>query len=202
MQRLQRVRSRHGPGILPLLVLLLVGLSGGAAGLAGQTMDVPVETQVPLFLKLLGFDRNLHPQVGGELTVGIVYQGGNRESLVAKELALTLMRDSSIKVDGRSLHIVLIDLDQREIGEALTAHAIAVIYVAPLRAVDVRTIARASRAALVRSFTGVTRYVDQGLAIGVGLRGDLPQIIINLPAARLEGADYPAQLLKLARVVQ
>ena len=43
--------------------------------------------------------------------------------------------------------------------------------------------------------------MENGLAVGVGLRGKKPEILINLEAARAEGADFNAQLLRLARIV-
>ena len=45
------------------------------------------------------------------------------------------------------------------------------------------------------------RYVEGGLAIGVDMKGDRPEIVINLAASRAEGAELNAHLLKLARVV-
>lgn len=39
-------------------------------------------------------------------------------------------------------------------------------------------------------------------SVGIDLTGDRPDIVINLPAAKAEGADFDAQLLKLARVIQ
>ena len=193
---------RWGVGATVIAALLLLGPPGGPATLAGQTMEVPVETQIPLFLKLLSFDRNLHSRGDSVLLIGVVYQSGNRESQVARDAVDGIVHSSPTRVEGLPFRSIDIDLDHESLDVFLRAHSIAVIYVAPLRAVDVRGIAQATRQAQVRSFTGVTRYVDLGLAVGVGLRGDLPQIIINLPAARLEGADFPAQLLRLARVLQ
>jgi hypothetical protein len=47
----------------------------------------------------------------------------------------------------------------------------------------------------------VPRYVETGLAIGVDMKGERPEIVINLAASRAEGADLTAHLLKLARLV-
>jgi hypothetical protein len=192
----------HGIGATVLTMLLALGLSTGPVSLAAQTMEVPVETQIPLFLKLLSFDRNLASRRDSVLLIGVVFQGGNRESQLVREATEDIVRSSLTRLAGVPVQSIAIDLDHESLDVFLRAHRVAVIYVAPLRAVDVRDLARVSRQAQVRSYTGVTRYVNLGLAVGVGLRGDLPQIIINLPAARLEGADFPAQLLRLARVLQ
>lgn len=47
----------------------------------------------------------------------------------------------------------------------------------------------ASRLAGVSSVTGVPRYVESGLVVGLELKGGRPEIVVNLPAPRTEGAD-------------
>ena len=76
-----------------------------------------------------------------------------------------------------------------------------VLYVSPLRAVHVEDVTAVTRAAQITTFTGVPRYVETGMAIGVDLKREHPEIVINLAASRAEGADLAAHLLKLARVV-
>jgi hypothetical protein len=71
-----------------------------------------------------------------------------------------------------------------------------------LRAFDLRIVTSISRQAGVRTVTGVPRYVEGGLGIGIDLKGERPEIVVNLAASRAEGADLDAQLLKLARIVR
>lgn len=76
-----------------------------------------------------------------------------------------------------------------------------VVYVTPLRSVDVAEIARISRSRGLRTVTGVPEYVEEGIAVGIGERKARPLIIINLRGARAEGSDFSSQLLNLARIV-
>jgi hypothetical protein len=48
----------------------------------------------------------------------------------------------------------------------------------------------------------VPDYVGAGCAVGIGTEGEKPLIIINLPAAKAEGADFSSQLLQLAKVIE
>ena len=106
-------------------------------------------------------------------------------------------------IAGRRMRSVGIDLDDTSNLEATLARLqVAVLYVSPLRAADLRAVTEACRSAGVISVTGVTEYVETGLAIGIGARGNRPEIVINLAASRAEGADLNAQLLKLARIVK
>jgi hypothetical protein len=76
-----------------------------------------------------------------------------------------------------------------------------VAYVCALRALDTSSIMLITRALGILSVTGEPGYVEEGLSVGADLRGNRAQLVINLTAARAEGADLPAQVLKLARIV-
>lgn len=181
---------------------LCVSFVACATVAAAQEMPVPVAIQIPLFLKVLSFDRQLHARAGAEIVLGVVYQRGNRASVNAKDevmLALNAVRDS---VDGLPVRATAIDLDKEALAGALTKYRVTVMYVAPLRAIDIATVAAAARAAHVTTMTGVPDYIGRGLAVSVRLRGDRPKLLVNLAAARLEGADLSAELLKLAVVIQ
>lgn len=179
------------------LALAVLGLAFGAAGVpaAAQDVPVPVEVQVPLLLKILTFNRAL-AEVADPLVVAIVFQGRNRASAAIGEDVR-----GQLAAAARPIRIVVIDLDEiRDLRAALNRDSVRVVYVAPLQAVSVSTVTAATRGERVVSVTGVPRYVEQGLAVGIDLTGTRPEIVINLAASRAEGADFSAQLLKLARL--
>ena len=172
--------------------------------LRAQEVAVPVEVQVPLLAKVLTFDRKLASRPDEQLVLGVLYQGKYRTSAnVAEEVREAVRRLPPDVVGGRRVRSVAIDLDRTpDLGAALAKHQVAVLYVSPLRAADLRHVTSVSRSAGVTTVTGVPTYVETGLAIGIGVKGEHPEIVINLPASRAEGADLNAQLLKLARIVQ
>jgi hypothetical protein len=179
------------------LALPVVGLAFGAGAVpaAAQDVPVPVEVQVPLLLKILTFDRAL-AGVADPLVVAIVFQGRNRASTAIGEDVR-----GRLAAAVRPVRIVVIDLDEiSDLRAALIRDTVRVLYVAPLQAVSVSTITAATRGERIVSMTGVPRYVEQGLAVGIDLNGPRPEIVINLAASRAEGADFSAQLLKLARL--
>ena len=93
-----------------------------------------------------------------------------------------------------------IDLDRESLADCLKMHGAALLYITPLRAVDVGAVATTASNAGVTTVTGVPQYIAQGVAVGVRLQRDRPRILINLQGARLQGADFAAELLKLADV--
>jgi hypothetical protein len=190
--------------VTALLFAALFGI--GAAGVTAQDTPVPVDVQVQIMVKVLNFDRNLPERLSGRLAVGVLYQSRYRTSTnVGSEVCRTLAqlpKQAMGAMESLPVTCVLIDLDQEpDLAEAVKRGRIQVLYVSPMRAYRLEDVVKVSRAAQVTTLTGVPRYVESGLAIGVDMRGDRPEIMINLPASRAEGAELNAQVLKLARVL-
>jgi uncharacterized protein DUF4154 len=186
--------------LVSAVVLAAIAVFGVAATAGAQDMEVPVAIQVPLFLKVISFDRHLTLDDGAELVVAVAYQSRNRTSATTKDevtRALDLARSTT---DGQTVRVITIDLDRESLAEALGRERATMLYVAPLRALDIAHIATCARAAGVTTVTGVPRYVTLGLAVSARLERDRPKLLINVEAARLEGADFRAELLKLAQV--
>jgi YfiR/HmsC-like len=183
---------------------LLFGLAAPRA--AAQELAVPVAVQIPILAKILNFDRKLPERAGGRLVIGVLYQSRYRASAtVAADVCRVLgqLPASALgALESMERSCVAIDLDATAaLDSALKRKGVRVLYVSPLRAVHLQDVAAVSRAAQITTVTGVPRYVETGLAIGVDMKGERPEIVINLTASRAEGADLPAHLLNLARVV-
>lgn len=188
-----RERATRARAMLGFLLLL-----AAPSAVRAQDVAVPVEIQVPLFIKILAFDRNLGSRPPGPLVVGVLYQGNFRASADIAAQVKRALRDTR-----EDLKVISIDLDQTpDLIVALSRQTIHVLYVSPLRAFDLKTVTAISRQSGVRTVTGVPRYVEDGLGIGIDLKGERPEIVVNLLASRAEGADLDAQLLKLARIVR
>jgi hypothetical protein len=106
-------------------------------------------------------------------------------------------------VCGFPVQIIPIDVSgDVDVHELLGKYSVDLVYLAPVRGVSLEEITRASEEQHFRTITGVPRYVEEGIDIGVDLRNDRPLIVINLTAAKACGADLSAQVLRLARVVE
>lgn len=198
-----RVPAHSGARRRVVVLLLAAGaLVAPIARVRAQEMDVPVSIQISIFLKVLTFDRALVGRAPAEVVVGIAFQRGSRASVLAKDEAVRALRAAPDGVAGVRVRIETVDLDVERLPEAIARRGLTHLYVTPLRATDVRTIAVVTRAAQVTTLSGVPAYVTQGLAIGVELRDGRPRILVNLRASRLEGADLAAELLKLATIVE
>ena len=190
---MRKLRVRQ-PTLIRRLVLALGAILAVGSRAGAQDMPVPVEVQVPLVVKILSFDQ-ARSEASEPLVVGVVFQSRNRTSAGVAEDVLAQL------AAARGIRVVSIDLDEiRDLQAAVQEARARALYVAPLRAVAVANLVSVTRSMQAVSFTGVPRYVEEGLAVGLEVSGGRPRIVINLAASRAEGARFSAQLLKLVRL--
>ncbi|HEV7763755.1 MAG TPA: YfiR family protein [Thermoanaerobaculia bacterium] len=174
-------------------VLVLFVATMAATGFASGLPVVPAGVQLAVFQNVWRLDRNFHPPV----KMAILYQEHHHASVTAKNDVLAAIASAKLPIQCVVLEAGTPDL----LTKVMTETDANVIYVTPLRAVDIGSIAAISRRRDIRTITGIPEYVDAGISVGIGMRKNRPLIIVNLAAARAEGADYTAQLLGLARIV-
>lgn len=167
-----------------------------------QDMAVPVDLQYELFLKIISFERSLLSENKDSLVIGILYQSRYSASRNTKDEFIKTMHDHPVKdIKGNPIEYVLIDVMSEDVSESIIAKKINILYLTPVRALDIEKIAATCRNHKILSLSGVPEYCERGLSVGIGQKGAKPEIIINLNAARLEGADFSSQLLKLAKIL-
>lgn len=155
--------------------------------------DVPVSVQLNLYHKIWKLDRSL--STVPELVVAVLYQDSYAASTEAKAAVMAWSGTSRVRC-------VYVALDSKNGEAALLVVPADVFYVAPMRGANIEQIARIARARQIRTMSGLPEYVLIGLSVGIGVRNDRPRIMINLDAARAEGAAYQAQLLQMAEIVR
>ncbi|MCK9427020.1 MAG: YfiR/HmsC family protein [Ignavibacteriaceae bacterium] len=166
-------------------------------------MDIPIEKQFPIFIKIFTFDRNLQQRAEDGLNILIVYQKNFRTSFSAYEKIREVLRKIDINsIENIPIKYSYLDIDEFSLQSAITRDKINMIYLCPLRGVSLESITSITRDRGILSFTGVSDYVESGIAIGLELKGEKTQIIINLTAAKAERTDFSSQLLKLCKIIE
>jgi hypothetical protein len=199
----QQYRPWKAAVIAAVLLLLLFPVKSGG-GYAPDGMPVPVPTQFALFKKILKFDRNLKTRSGNGVVAGIAFQGGYRPSLNAKEQAAGILADNSFTIESLSVSVQELDLGRiQDVEKELRLRKITLLYIAPLQAYPLADIIRATRNLHILTLTGVSSYVQEGVSVGLDTEiDDRPKILINRKSSLLEGADFQANLLKLAKIYE
>jgi hypothetical protein len=177
------------------VILIVAAMPYVAAAAVAISMPVPADVQAGLFRSIWKLDRNFDCTKGVRL--GIVYQENYFDSLAAKDDFLAVID----RLGPHTIPVLIPVQTDQSLTDVLQRADLDMLYVTPLRAVDVAVIGQISRARRFRTFTGVPEYVEHGIAVGIGIRRDRPMIIVNLEQARAEGAAFSSQLLALARIV-
>ncbi|MDP9194101.1 MAG: YfiR family protein [Acidobacteriota bacterium] len=176
-----------------LVRMAIVAIAVAGIPCAMLAADVPVSVQLNLYQKIWKLDRSLGARP--ELVLAVLYQETYATSSEAREAVM-------IWAEASGVRCVFVALDQKTAEAALLNVVADVFYVTPMRGADIQQIARIARARRIRTMAGLTEYVAIGLSVGIGVRNDRPRIMINLDAAKAEGAAYQAQLLQMAEIVK
>lgn len=198
---------RRPPGCerrLAALAVLALALVGARPGDSRSSVPLPPSLQVALVHNVLSFDRRLPARAGREIVIGVLHQQRVREAEdLAHDLLAAAAADPYGRVSGLPCRWTGVELGEGdELGPLLESHQVDILYVAPLRALDPERVGATSRERRLLSVTGVAGYVGRGVAVGLTLRGERPQILVDLAAAQAAGAELDAQLLKLATLVR
>jgi hypothetical protein len=181
--------------LLAVLLLLCPDRNGQA-----QSMEVPVRIQFGLFSKIVSFNRSDHGKHNDDFVLGVLYQKAVRASVEVADEASALA--AQLLFDGRKVRVVSIPLSSStDLDAALVKLHPDALYVAPMRSADIDAISRSSRRLQVLTLTGVSSFVDDGLAVGIAQQGNRPQVLINLAASKAEGADFSSQLLRVSKII-
>ena len=200
--RSSRDRKLATRGLAAFLAALLafMGFSGRA-----RADELSATQQSLLFLRVLAYDRNLKARADGTVSVAVIYRSGKAESEQAREALLGALEEISKKVSvaGLPIRVTAVEFTSPGAveGKLRSMHASAV-YVCPGLADATSALAQVTRKHSILSGTAVESAVRSGLSVGVVAREGKPGILINLPAARAEGADLDAALLRLAEVIK
>jgi hypothetical protein len=185
--------------ILAALLMLAVG-----SVMASEDQEIPEKLQVPIFFKLLTYDRTLMENSSEILRVGVLYRLGDRvseQNMEAFMEVLTSMAEKTIK--GKTFEMVPIPWDRKDsIDKGLSRAGVDVLYVTMGHKDKLSRIKALTRTLEILSLTGVVDYVSDGLSFGLSLEEGHPRILVNLDAVRAEGHDLESQVLRICKTIQ
>ena len=159
------------------------------------TSPIPAAVQLLLFGKIWMFDRSVSGN--DHIVVAILYQSSLRASAEAKDQLIAAVRASGSKT--QCIPVALDDVES--VARELQRVKADVFYVTEMRGINIPDVVRISRVRHIKTITVVDGYVEAGVAIGLRVRNDKPVIVVNLSAAKAEGSDLTAQLLRFAIII-
>lgn len=190
--------------VLALVLLLgLVARVGNAHADVSEADAMNAARRVLVVLRILAYDKDLPARIASDDVPILVVSTAapqNRAERATWQAGFAML--PKVKVAGRSVRVIAIDFDnERAFDQAVATHRPAAVIIAGELAGELAAIRRVSRARHAVSFSTRERDVAAGVAVAVIPSDRRDEIVINLGAARAEGARFGAGLLQLARVV-
>ncbi len=195
------MKERHYIAPFFRSILLLIACMWVGQTVLAQSVEVPVEVQVPLFLKATTYDRTFPTklQKNAVLQVGICYQPDLRPTVVEMEALKSALE---VPMEGFKVRITLIDLaDDEDIAALKEWPTLSAIYITSMRGLDLKTLLEQAQRHQVLTIATDPALVAKGAGMGFELIGGRPKFVINRKATIDEGCEFSSQLLKLARVL-
>ncbi len=178
---------------------LLVGTAGGIRAQGA----LPVRVQVPLLLKALSYDRALGRNGTSEVVLAVLYDGASATSTDAKTEFMRAVKESELKsVGARPIRVVELNVAAGQLAARLRERSASVVYLTTGLERRLPEVVEAATVTQVTTMGGSEQYARAGLALAVAAVGDRPKVFVNLPAARLTGADLSVALLRVSTVIQ
>lgn len=168
--------------------------------------DVPMDTQTDMLLKALGYDRATLSKDGDIVRIGIVYNENNAESASAFEKAGDCLFDqisAGRRVGNKKLTFSGLGFTGEDnLKSMATSLGVSVLYVTPGNETNLASISNVAKSESILTFGSKGEYVSHGLATGVEMDAGKARMVINLANAKAQGANFKAEFLKIARLVQ
>lgn len=165
-----------------------------------ETATAPFAVQAEIVTRILPYDRGFAERVKGQVSFLLLTRPGDADSASAAHQMRRALQDIG-KVRDRPIRVDGIEYSSApELTTACRARDIHVVYISSGLAKDVAAIRGALSDTGVLSFAAVEPYVAQGAVLGVDVANGKPRMSINLAQARAQRIDFPASILKLARI--
>ncbi len=177
------VRFSHIGGIMPVLQKIFcyfILMPFVLISLAYGEDKAPPEIQAALFVKLLGFDKNL----SGNISICVIG---------APEFAAEMKKGVGKEIGSAKLASV-------SENAALPSEKPAVIYLGD--ASKLSEVMSYTRANKILSITGISELVEKGISLGIGVFEGKPKVLLNMTSSKEEGRDWNPAILKVAKTIQ
>jgi len=165
---------------------------------------VPPELQATILVRMLGYDRSLKPRTGNTVVLGILYKASDKASTQTyNDMVRAFKSIESQTVQGMPVRISSLPYkDAAGLAEWMIKDGVVALYIAPGLAAELEAIRSVCQQKKIVSMSPVRAFVEQGVAVGVVVKGDSPRILVNRAAAESLGMDLDSKLLQLADIVR
>ncbi len=160
---------------------------------------VPPQLQAALLSRVLRYDREFASREQ-RVAVLVVHRESGASEATARQLVAALRSEPAL---GTAAHdeVLVPFVNLESLVKAIDRHAPRVVVFAPGFADASGPIANALAGRQVLTVSSTPRGIREGFVLGFDLVDGKPSMLFNLASARLQKADFRAEVIKLMKVV-
>lgn len=186
-----------------IIKFLLICVLIGANNLFAQRIKVPIDVQLKVIPKIISLNKKFTFQDNNKsLNMAVLYSSEQRSSKQVKEDLEKYLEETKMVVRGKVMNITTIDISStNNIEEFFINNKINVLYICPLRGVDISKLVSICKDENVLSITGVVDYIENDVAVILDIDDSKLKILINQESAKSAGVDFSSRLLRIAKII-
>jgi hypothetical protein len=184
-------------------VVLAVLVAFSATPTAAQP-SIPAELQASILTRMLAYDRTLKSRAGTSVGIGIVFKANDKESAQSQqEMVAAFKAVEPQTIAGLPMTVSAQPYkDAEDLAAWIGKEGLDVLYVAPGLGSGVEAIRNICQQKKIVSMSPVRAFVEQGLAIGLVLKGESPRIVVNRAVAEASGMELDSKLLYISDLIR
>lgn len=162
------------------------------------------EREAVILGRAFAYDYNLKSRAGGALVLGVVFNPQDSNSQSAADAWFESFKAlAGVKIQGLPLKVIRVPFSgAAALHASVQNQGIDILFVCDGLESSLSAINGLSHAEKVLTVAATEPMVEQGLALGVFANSGKVEIVVNLPAAGLEGVSFSSDLLRLARIIR
>ena len=169
----------------------------------GQDTPLPVQLRTLLLFKTLTLDQNI-AKGRTELRIGVVSSAGNKLSEAdAQAMAAQIGKILHMRVKGLKVvinHFAVSDL--KSLTEQVKNNRSNVLYLSPQIDGFLEQLCKFAAAQKILVLSGESSHARKCAAITVVMRDKKPKVLVNLKAAKDQGASFEESLLRISEIIK
>jgi hypothetical protein len=174
--------------------------------LYAQASSIPGAKLADILFKVMSYDRTVLGREDAQLRVGIVYTESSASSMSGFEQIMDSLFElvkAGRTVGGKKVTCSGISYtSESALADMVRMLKVTVLFVTPGNDGNLSAIDRVAKSSGVLTFSGVTEYISKGVAAGVEMVDGNPKVVVDMASAKAQGANFKAELLTVARVIQ
>lgn len=189
--------NNHIVKLIAIVFLLIVNTS------IAQRIKVPIDVQLKVIPKIISLNKSFSFESNeNALNIAVLYSSQQRNSKQVYQDIEKNLNSGGIVVKGKLTNILYLDIsNNNNIENFLRENKIKVLYITPLRGLDVSKITSICKTTSVLSISGVVEYIESDVSVILDIDDSKLQILINQKSAKSEGVDFSSRLLRIAKII-